>query len=279
MRRHREWRGGITGPLILIGLGVLFLLQNLGFPLGIGEMISRFWPVILILIGVDILFGIRFHRGGFTRDGNDQNFSEPVNGVTQADVDIRTGINRLRIEDLQDSNLLCEGNIILGGNERFSKDFHREGNTAYLRLNSRDDFFPWFNHWHFERNWNLRFNREIPTRLKIHTGVGEAEINLQKIKVTDLDLNTGVGRTTLTLPESGKVQARVEGGVGEIYIVIPKGMAASIKASTGIGSLDVGGNYTFQGDLRISPGFETAENRVNLRIHGGIGKITIREGN
>jgi hypothetical protein len=273
-RRHRGWRGGITGPIILIGVGVIFLFHNLGaIPWGIGEIISRFWPVILILIGVDILFGIRFTRGS----SSEQIFSEPVNGATMSEINIKTGINRLRIDDLADTNLLIEGNVILGANESFFKDLHRAGDTVYVKLNSHEDFFPWSGHWNFDRNWSLKLNREIPTRIKIHTGVGETNLNLAKIKMTDLDLNTGVGRTTLTLPERGQVQARIDGGVGEIYIVVPKGVAASIKVSTGIGAADIIGNYNHQGDLRVSPGFDTAENKVNLRIHGGVGRITVRE--
>ena len=43
---------------ILILLGLLFLLQNLGY-LDVGEVIRRYWPVILILIGLRILFNRR----------------------------------------------------------------------------------------------------------------------------------------------------------------------------------------------------------------------------
>ena len=41
------------GALILIGLGVLFLLDNLGLP--IFSQIGRFWPVLLIAIGLALL--------------------------------------------------------------------------------------------------------------------------------------------------------------------------------------------------------------------------------
>ncbi len=49
-----------VGALILITLGVLFLLGNLGVA-NIGDIISTYWPVILILIGVRIFF--RYGRG------------------------------------------------------------------------------------------------------------------------------------------------------------------------------------------------------------------------
>ena len=41
-------RGSVIGPLILIGLGVLFLFRNLWPDIPLVELISRFWPFLLI---------------------------------------------------------------------------------------------------------------------------------------------------------------------------------------------------------------------------------------
>src|SRR5271167_2599736 len=47
-RRHHG-QGGLIGGVILAGIGVLLLLQNLGIPYF--EDLERYWPVILILVG------------------------------------------------------------------------------------------------------------------------------------------------------------------------------------------------------------------------------------
>ena len=47
--RHRG-HGGMVGGVILAGIGVLLLLQNLGIPYF--EDLERYWPVILIVVGV-----------------------------------------------------------------------------------------------------------------------------------------------------------------------------------------------------------------------------------
>jgi len=57
MSAHRR---PYLGALILITLGVLFLLDNLGIA-DFGSIISTYWPVILILIGIRIFF--RYGRG------------------------------------------------------------------------------------------------------------------------------------------------------------------------------------------------------------------------
>ena len=40
------------GAYILIALGVIFLLSNLGLIPGIGLLLGTWWPLILIIIGV-----------------------------------------------------------------------------------------------------------------------------------------------------------------------------------------------------------------------------------
>ena len=53
-------RGSVIGPLILIGLGVLFLFRNLWPDIPLVDLISRFWPFLLIAWGgirlIEILF-------------------------------------------------------------------------------------------------------------------------------------------------------------------------------------------------------------------------------
>ena len=51
----------MTGPLILIVLGVLFLLNNL-YP----EVypFSRVWPLLLVVIGISKVLESIAHRGG-----------------------------------------------------------------------------------------------------------------------------------------------------------------------------------------------------------------------
>ncbi len=41
---------------IILGLGMLFLLKNMGIDLDIWNFIGKFWPSILILIGVKNIF-------------------------------------------------------------------------------------------------------------------------------------------------------------------------------------------------------------------------------
>jgi hypothetical protein len=48
----RSHSGALTAGLILIALGVIFLVENFYAPFSAWRLIARYWPVILIIVGV-----------------------------------------------------------------------------------------------------------------------------------------------------------------------------------------------------------------------------------
>jgi chromate transport protein ChrA len=45
----------IVGPVVLIVIGLIFLLSNLGLIPHIGRLLLTWWPLILIVVGVSML--------------------------------------------------------------------------------------------------------------------------------------------------------------------------------------------------------------------------------
>ncbi len=64
MNRTRDYQGRIFSGLLIILIGVLFLLGNLG-KLDVGEVFSTYWPLILIFIGLWHLIAHGFRGTGF----------------------------------------------------------------------------------------------------------------------------------------------------------------------------------------------------------------------
>ena len=50
----------LAGPLILIAIGTMFLVQNLS-QINVLKMLWRYWPVILIAVGISKL--LEYFRG------------------------------------------------------------------------------------------------------------------------------------------------------------------------------------------------------------------------
>jgi hypothetical protein len=107
--------------------------------------------------------------------------------------------------------------------------------------------------------------------------VGSSELDLTGLALSSLMATTGIGRMEVLLPAEGRFQAQVDGAIGMTVIVIPEGMAARIQADTALASRKVPEGYEEQQDgVYVSPGYATAENRVDLVLTQALGAVEIR---
>jgi hypothetical protein len=298
-----ERRSSLFGPVLLIGIGVLLLLNNFGIvDIDIWDLIFRFWPVLLIAAGLDLLFGRRSGAGAIialvvilvvlagalawgggdlsavAEDPAAQPILQELDGAERAEITIAAGVGQLHLAGAPASGTLIEGTVIPHRNERIVSDFKREGDTAIYTLESEGGRFILPGWGGRSRGvWDLRITQAIPVNLTVSTGVGESTIDLGRVQLSGLDIDTGVGETTITLPGRGDFSAQVNGGVGEATVLIPDTIAARIRADAGIGSVNVQGDYLRDGEEYISPDYETAEHKVELDIDGGVGSITVRQ--
>lgn len=298
-------RRGFVGPLILIFIGLIFLLNNLGIvDVSIWELLWRLWPVWLIAIGVDLLFGRRggwvgwlalaiavtmlggafyygsvwppFSPGYRAEVGQPQAIDQPLDGAQEARVEIKSGVSRLTLRDGAAAGSLIQGEIIPLVGERVRQDF-RGGSVASYTLSTEFRGNLGFGDRGASR-WDLQLNDQIPLALTLETGVGRSNIDLSRLTVTDLRINSGVGETDLVLPAQGQLRGRIESGVGQTTIRIPDGMAARIRVRTGVGGVTVRGDFNKEGAYYITPDYSSAKNRVDLEINGGVGGVRIELG-
>ena len=303
-RKYRR-RGGFVWPLILITLGVLFLLSNMGMlNWNVWEAIWRMWPVLLIAIGLDILFGRRSAIGALisvalvvaliggviwfvnTQSPVVKGQALTTDRIVQeradasiADVQINFGTGQLRLGALKDSGNLVEGTVVRGPGETVLRDWTLEGGMARFRLHSQGvpfDPWPWGGRGN-ERMWDLNLSPSVPMQLNISAGVGQSTIDLSELQLTGLKVSSGIGETTVTLPTRGRLSAKVSGGIGKLTVIVPQGMAARIDASAGLGGLDIAsGRFVRQGGDYVSADYATAQDRIDLDVSGGIGQVIIR---
>lgn len=309
MEMHAR-RGNLVGPVVLIGAGIVFLLNNMGvLSWNVWEILLRLWPVLLIAIGLDILIGRRSAVGSLvivvlllgvlagaiwlampgmtlaaTASGpafTAEQISQPLEGATKANVRIAPGVGELRVAAGSESAGLVEGTVALGRNERLSRDFSKSGDTAHLALSTSGSTAWWpfsFGEPRWQNKvWDLKLNRDVSMDLKLETGVGKTDADLSRLTLTNLQVDAGVGQTLVTLPRQGRLTASVQAGVGEVQVKIPAGMAARIQTNGGLGKTDVQGNYRQQNNDYVSPNYENAENRVDLKIDGGVGRVLVQE--
>jgi hypothetical protein len=294
-----------VGALVLIVIGVVFLLQTMGvIPWTLWGELLRFWPVILIVIGLNILLGRRapvlagllialvllLSLGGayaiaVSEDAGrfgattTMDLSEPLDGITSAEVQIDFGAGELTVRSLSEGSLsFVEGQLVT---PRRAPDVTvlRADGEAELRMAMDEDS------WLFSlpgfrgsgTDWEIALSRA--PRLSIDVGAGAADIvlNLRDLQVQELNFDTGASNAEVTLPaNAGHVDVVVNGGATNIEITVPEGVAARITNSSGLSSVDVDTDrFPRSGDAFVSPDFDTAQNRVAIDISVGAASVEV----
>lgn len=298
-RPRRRPRGAGLAILLII-VGVLILLGNFGW-LGWDTLVqlAYLWPVLLIAIGVDLLTRRRYQLavwggaivvgallfaydagspgGGViwgTTAGELHSVAHTLSGARAAEVNISTTVGVLRLSGMTSSGELVRGTVRTGRGETLTDDLSHRGDVAVLSLTSDQRRVPAIGN-RERRAWDLQLTDGVPIDLAINTGVGQANLELQRLHLSSLQMEAGVGEVNATLPASGNYQASFKAGVGAMHITIPSGMAARVTVQSGLGAVHVNGVFDRSGDTYVTPDFATASNRVDLHVSGGLGEITV----
>lgn len=307
--KQRE-SNGLVGPILLIGVGLIFLFNNLGWlDWNIWSALWRLWPLLLIIGGLDLIIGRRstwgsalvaviavvllvggflfvggassVSRSGFTSEltsgssttMDGQSVIFPAQGAGQAKVEISTGAGELYVADGAASANVLDGQIQSQRGEVVRQSSGMDGETLQVMLKSTGTDIPVLGG--PNSVWDLRLNQEIPLDLAISTGVGASLIDLRRLTVTNLKLNTGVGKTTVLLPRRGGLTGEISGGIGEIVVRVPDNLAVRLEISTGIGGRSVPDDFRQEGDVYFSPSYREGADGVTLQVSGGIGMVRV----
>lgn len=290
-------RQSIVGPVFLIGLGLVFLLANYGYlALNVWELVLRLWPILLIAIGLDIvigrrsfllslvglaiallllvgalwLFDVRMESGQVL---NSEQVSQALDGASQARVTVAPAVGSLRLTAMSDPDGLISGSVRRVGNETVTTDYSVIDETANYSLRGTAGlFFTATAAW----TWDLALTPAIPIDLETSLGAGQSLIDLTNLDISALDVNLGVGETIVVLPGEGTFEGRVNSAIGQTVIRVPPEMAVRINADTGIANISVPSDFERQEDVYTSPGFDTADNRIELQVDQAIGNVEVR---
>jgi hypothetical protein len=251
-RRRRFGPAELLG-LLLIGLGILFLLDQFGwfrFTWGVA------WPVLLIGLGGLILYGTLRSRDG---DGESR-VTVPRDGADQLELDLRVGAGHFAIQG-GSAELVEVASRAADIDARVS----RAGRRAHVRFGLDRPWFPFAGGGAIR--WEIRIGDGVATRLDVAAGAGEFDLDLSTVRLVDARMSVGAAQTRLVLPRPvGDVPIRITVGATDLTIVVPDGVEAGVRASGGLLSVE-GRSET--------PGYASATDRVSVTVEGGASSVKI----
>lgn len=277
--------------LALVTLGILFLLHNLNVvSWDIWVELWAFWPVLLVIIGLNLLWGVTRPAlvlvaslvlligsvaaaafiAGRPTDTEPTNYSQGLSGITRAEATVTFGAGNLTIGQLpEESDNLVESTA----EPDMRHDFSISNSTGILSLNvpAGNVSGP------LRISLDARFSQSIPTKLTVKTGASHVDIDLTDMKVSDLAVDIGASRLALTLPADARtVKASIKAGAASINITVPQNIPARIQISAGLSSIHVDSRFLKSGTVYQSPDYsDSAANKIDLTVSAGVSSINI----
>jgi hypothetical protein len=302
--------GSLVLPILLITIGGLFLYANWRPSFDPWPILTTYWPLILIFLGVGklwdvsrrrqnpdaprssmgatagilavvlLLFALLWHGHAFSHG---RRFSSSLRHdartvdlagakTVRADLSIAAGQLTLR----GGSSHLLDADFDYAEREGSPQiEYTVNGGKGELKI-SQEGGEP--NIGGTNNTWSLHFSDNVPLDLNMNMGAGEGDLRLRELDVTNLNVNMGAGRVEVDLTGDRKkdLDADIEGGVGQAVIRLPRKIGVIVNASGGIGSIDASG-LKHDGDEYTNAAYGKSPVTIRLKVQGGVGQISLTQ--
>lgn len=305
----------IVWGLILIFIGSIFLLENFNVIDFYWSAVWRFWPVIFILIGANMLF---------SRFGNKSTAPYLIGGIT---ITILALIavqgteprNERTFRLFRHENNSREDRSSWGESSTFTETYNgskraslniQGGATSYRLKDTTSNLFEADVKQHFgkytlnktisdsieilnfrmrdkKQSWNLDKMENNNTLLlmnanpiwdvKVEMGAGEAIFDLQDYKVNKLTFEGGAASFEAKLGSKIPLTTvSVETGVANVEIEVPSESGCRIVVDSGLSSKDFSGFIKQSDGTYETQNYTSAKNIINISLKGGLSSFEVK---
>ncbi len=293
-------RRGFGFPLILIAIGVVALLANFDLAPFSWTAALALWPLILVIVGVDLLLARRAPLaalavdalvvalglailialpprpgGGFPfvivsrncADTPSDSISIPRDAAEKLMLSVSGGAGSFRVRG--GSAALVEARSAAGD---LTARTRRTGDRAVVNLTQCGTAVLG------SRDVDVQIASDAQTSLAVTGGAGEFDLDLRDVKLTDVRLTNGASSTHLRLGKpNGDVSISVTGGASSVEIDLG-GAEAHVDATGGLSSLNAPGASAGGVGRHIyeTSGYASARDRYTITVTGGLSSVTVR---
>lgn len=301
--------------LVFVFVGTIFLLENFDIIDFSWRYVWRFWPLLLIISGINIVFSNSKSKSGaviiatitlialafLTFKGLEERPAEHKNWSFNFDSDEDDSSSSSKnlsnySEDYdakyKEATLNIAGGastfkIDQGAEKLFESEIKETKNKYFLKKTDTDstvvlDFRTKNNKTTFNFNdeeystVKMKLNNNPIWDINLRMGAGEINFDLSNNKVRNVSLKGGAAEFNIKLGELyNDVNLVAETGVAEINIDIPKNVGCKIKTNTGLSS------KSFKNFIKNSDGtyqtenFNTATTKINILLKGGLSDFEV----
>ncbi len=257
-------RYSLFWPIVLIGAGVILLLRNLGFlPAFNWSVMLQLWPLVLVVIGLDLLFGYKApwvggliglltvaaaiaflyfspSLGMKTPEGiQTEVVSSPLGNTESVEYYLDTSAPPVTLYSLPGSSDLINGTIVHRGQVNF--DVKGEtAKTVLLSTTTNPDSWISLDFGFAGQKWDVGLNPSVPSTINLNGGSGSLDLDLDGITLEALRADLGSGSSEIVLPSSLEAyEVEIESGSGSVELTLAANTDTALSLDSGSGSVTV----------------------------------------
>ena len=295
----------IRNGVVLISVGIVFLLNNLGYvPWDVWFRILSLWPVILIAVGIELIF--RKTPLSFLTILSPLLFMAAILGSTYFQSIELTGIYRSigtyqYAEDLDTSITRVTAIVQLrAGNLKVSSETERlvsadleywkrepittseySGFDSSATVEIRDKERGWKG-WSWRawgaKDWDIKLTDQIPINLRIYAKATDGELDLSDLRVKNLNLETKAGNFDIKLGDLvDQVNGTIESDASRLHLLIPEDVGLKIENHSRLTSTSFSGLSVLKYDnIYETSNFEQAPRKITLSLEGSVTRLVVK---
>lgn len=285
------------GILFLL-FGLIFLGINIGIlPSDSWWQILRFWPVLLILWGVSILFRKKEHFGpayitisialillvvaslfysqNYRVNEKTLNISEEINpSYSKAEITLNTGASEVSIAD--ESDKLVAGEVKSFGQPVLHRSI--SGDHEVITINQTEGTSFNLMPGGHKNSADLKLTDKVEYGLLINTGASSLDIDLAKLKVSSFELNCGASSAEIKVGNLlDLAKLKISAGASSFKIKLPENSAVRVINKSGLTStnFDAFGLKKTADDRFESENYSSANKKIDLEFSSGVSSLEL----
>lgn len=295
--------------VFFVSIGGLLLLGNytdLNFS---WSSAWKFWPMVLVLIGISILVKNQIGKnivGGLAGIILALTLYASVSATTNLfthnfvfDFDDECAVydTTFYYEDYSDSIKTASLSFnagagtfkLLAPSEKLI-DFRVEGNKTNYNLNRNDggshsdisfdmkNTKVRFGKNNFKNSVEMSLNSKPEWELNFDVGAASIDLDLTQYKVNKVDIDMGAAAMNIKFGDLADVtRFKLEAGASDIDILIPENIGCEINSNAALSSKNYEGFIKINKDLYRTENFDTSQKRIYMEIDCGVSSIDVKK--
>lgn len=304
--------GRIRNGVILISLGIVFLLNNMGHvPWPVWFRILSLWPVILIAIGIEKIFAKtrlsfltilspllfmaailgpayfqKVELGKIYHASERYQYSEDLDtSLTEATAVIKLKAGNLDISScllgLEDDKLVVAELNYYKRKPFVSYEYSDFDSSATLDIRDRERGWKgWTSIWGgwAAKDWKIKLTYRIPINLRIHAKAADGELDLSDLKLKNLNLDIQAANFNIKLGDLvDEVNGRIDSDASRLSLLIPEDMGLKIENHAKLTSTSFSDISVLKHDnIYQTSNFEQALKKITLSLEGSVTRLVVK---